>query len=144
MGEYVRNDWDGFDSGNQVYDEKKDKNYQARIWICLAIVMGIVLFILVSNLVKEITVLNRGTEFVAEVVQEGRAAKYRDENGTSYYFDLTSFYPRHDGVHVSMYYLDDIYKARPQNTLVSWFGNFGFFGAAFGFCMWRIWKIYKR
>lgn len=144
MGEYVRDEWDGFDTANHVYDDKKEKSFQSRIWVCIAIIMGLVLLFVTSNLITEIKVLTQGTEIVAQFDDKWSIAKYIDENGNSYSYDLSSYYPKHEGTVVSLYYIDDIYKAIPQNTLSSWLVNYTLFGAIFGLCVWRIVKIYKN
>lgn len=144
MGEYVRDEWDGFDTSNHVYDDKKEKSFQARIWICLAVVMGVVLLVVTSNLITEIKVLSHGTAIIAEVQEDGRAAKYVDEDGKYYAYNLSSYYPKYDGDAVTLYYIDDIHEARPQNTLISWIGHYAFFGISLGVCVWRIMKIYKQ
>ena len=47
----VYSDWEGFDSNVHVYDERKEKSYQSRIWWCLGLI-SIVIF--VSIFVREI------------------------------------------------------------------------------------------
>ena len=40
----VYSDWEGFDSNVHVYDERKEKSYQSRIWWCLGLI-SIVIFV---------------------------------------------------------------------------------------------------
>lgn len=137
--------WDGFDGTAHVYDDKKEKRYQSRIWIVMA---GIALVILISLVVKsgkEIYLLNHGQRIEAEYSEErGQLlARFRDENGMLRIIDISGYRPAHKGESITLYYLDAKSEPRPVNTLLSWLFYYFVFGGWFVFCIWRIHKIYR-
>lgn len=141
--EYIRDEWEGSGAGNSVYDEKEDKKYQARIWVCIAAVMAVVIIYLTGNLISEVHMILNANYIVAEYDVEHSIATYTTEDGRHCSFDVSGFYPKHDGDKIKMYYTDDVNMAIPQNTLISWLKNYAFVGVIFALCVWRIVVIFK-
>lgn len=145
MAEDNMNLWDGFDGTAHVYDDKKEKHYQSRIWIVLACVTLVILISMVIKCGKEIYLINYGQRIDAVYSEEhGQLlARFRDENDMLRIIDISAYRPAHEGDRVILYYTDSKAEPRPVNTLLSWVLYYLFFGGLFGFCIWRIRKIYR-
>ncbi len=136
------NDWAGFDSDTYVYNERKEKWYQATIWWCLGV---IALAISVSLIVREIK-----DYYITQTYQCVRA-ELRDDKGYAVYLveDVIRLYylPPHsvktDGNYVLLYYKNDIKYAEAVPTLASWLPHQIFFAALTLFSGWKLWTIYK-
>lgn len=145
MAEDNMNLWDGFDSTAHVYDDKKEKHYQSRIWIVIACVIIGILISLVVKSCKEIYLLNNGQRIEAEYSEEkGQLlARFRDENGHLRILDISGYKPAHKGESITLYYMEGQAEPRPVNTLSSWLFYYFVFGGLLVFCIWRIHKIYR-
>ncbi len=136
------NDWAGFDSDMHVYDERKEKWYQATIWWCLGV---IALVISVSLIVREIKdyYITRTYQCVrAELRDDKGYAVYLVEDVTRLYY-LSSHSVKTDGNYVLLYYKNDIEYAEAVPTLASWLPHQIFFAALTLFSGWKLWTIYK-
>ena len=141
----VQNEFDGFDGRelNYRYDEKKEKAFQAGIWIFISVFTGFILFSLGYNHIKEILLMQNGNFIDANYSIDYQKATCFDENNELLTFDLQAFSPVYEGQTVRLYYTDYIAQAQPANTLISWIGYYAFFGVIFGFAVWRIVVIYR-
>lgn len=120
--------------------KKKQKNARGGIWVVTAIVSFLLLASFVFNHVNEISIKKLGHEIQAQYREDGRkiTAVYTDEAGDAHTYDLSGYYPVHDGESVTLYYLLNVDEARPVNTLVSWIGYYALFGLVFAVSMWRL------
>lgn len=124
----------------QQEKKKKQKKAKGGIWVITAIVSFLLLASFVFNHINEISIKKLGHEIEAEYTEEGRkiTAVYIGEAGETHTFDLSSYYPVHDGDRITLYYLLNVDEARPANTLVSWIGYYAFFGLVFALSLWRL------
>lgn len=141
-----RNEFDGFNEENSThpYDDKKEKHFQADIWFLLA---GLSFLIFISSCYlhfKERHLINNGICIEAEYHTPTMTATYFDENGKYHNYDISSFSPVMDGDIIRLYYMQDIAKAVPENTLISWIGIHLFFIVLFAFSMWRVLSVYCK
>ncbi len=140
------NMWDGFDGREIVYDDKKEKSYHSRIWIVF-LVIGVLMFIsLFGRLGSEILLRMNGNTIEADYCKDAAKtyARVYDEDGKLYTINLAQFFtPVHDGDKITLYYYDDIIKARPMSSMSAWVGYFGFFGLMLGISIWRLYAIWK-
>lgn len=120
--------------------KKKQKNARGGIWVITAIVSFLLFASFVFNHVNEISMKKLGHEIQAEYREDGKriTAVYTDEAGNTYTYDLSSYYPVHDGESITLYYLMKVEEARPANTLVSWIGYYALFGLIFAGSLWRL------
>ncbi len=145
MAEDNMNLWDGYDGTAHVYDEKKEKRYQSRIWLAAG---GVLLCVLISMTVKcgrEIYLLACGSRIEAEYSERGghRLAEYRDENGHPRILDISGFLPARNGDHITLYYTEKKTEAVPLISPAAWLAYYAIFGGLFALCVWRIRRIYK-
>ena len=145
MAEDNMNPWDGYDGTDHVYDEKKEKRYQSRIWLVAG---GVLLCILISMMVKcagEIRLFVCGRRIEAEYSEQGgrRLAEYRDENGHLRIMDISGYLPARNGNHITLYYMEEEAEAVPFISPVAWAVYYLIFGALFALCIWRVRRIYR-
>lgn len=134
------NSWDGFDKSEQVYDDRKEKSYQNRIWYVLLGVASLCLVILLGNHVKELKLLFGGQFIQAEYYESSSrtVANYRSEDGKQYTWDLTGFQTKVENGTVRLYYEERIGDAIALTAWWLWVFYYGFFGGMAGLCIWRI------
>lgn len=134
------NSWDGFDKSEQVYDARKEKSDQNRIWYVLLGVASLCLLILLGNHVKELKLLFGG-QFIQAEYYEGSSqvvAMYNTEDGKRYVWDLTGFRTNVENGIVRLYYKEQIGEAIPLTIWWMWVLYYGVFGSMAGICIWRI------
>lgn len=145
MGRYDDVDLlDGFDGREIVYDEKKEKNYHARIWWFL---LGIVALVLVRGVtfhVNETKMKNSWNVIEADYYESTAQAIYIEESGSYHQYDISGFPAEHEGDKIKLYYENEIGYAEPVSELSFWIKTYLIFGAAALFCGWRLWRIYKK
>ncbi len=140
----VSENWDGFDSREHPYDEKKEQSFQAGIWIFLAVVFsGIILFI-TSNVINDLKMKREGTCVLAEYDEDSNRASFRDDKDLFHtlnmvYFD--DFKVTEDGK-VKLYYMDDPNDATPLSSYGEYFKHYILYGALLALCIWRILAAY--
>lgn len=141
-----RNAYDGFDNSCSVhsYDEKKEKWYEASIWVCIAVISGMILLYTIVEHSCEIYRMYWGKCVEAYYDEDRRIAVYTDQEGKEYKLTLGSYEPVYEGNTVKLYYTESIINARPANTMISWLRYYAFFGTLFGLSIWRIVKTYKK
>ena len=132
--------WDGFDAKQYVYDEHKEKNWRTGIWKILFCLMALIILYIITNHIDEIRLVKEGTMIEAEYDAKNSVALYWDENGSLHTYNLSSYYPAHEGDMVRLYYTDSINYARPRNTLSSRIFHYCFFGGLLALSVWRIKK----
>lgn len=137
--------WDGFDNGQVVYDDRKEKQYHSRIWMILLIIAGAMILSLFWRLGEDLVYKTRGTAIVAEYEKDATKsyARYYDENRKLYTYNMSDFFaPKPQGDRITLYYLSDLEEARPMSRASVWISYFAFFGAIFGICLWRLYRIW--
>lgn len=141
-----RNEYDGFDGKNSVqpYDDKKEKHFQADIWILLACLSFLIFTGSCYKHIKEVQLIHNGVCIEAEFHASTFTATYFDENGKYHGFDISGFIPVVDGDMIKLYYMEDIAEARPANTGTSWLGIHLIFIALFVLSVWRIAAVYRK
>lgn len=127
---------------NERYDEKKERSYQNRIWYVLLGVAVLCLLVLLGNLGKETYLLLKGECIKAEYYEGSfqKTARYYDEEGKLYTWDLTGIRVNVEDGMLRMYYEKELGKAIPLTPWWLWLVYYGFFGAMAGLCIWRIHK----
>lgn len=140
----TRNEYDGFDGGNKPYDDKKEKRFQADIWILLTSIFFLIFASSCYKHIDELHLVQKGACIEAEFHDSYYKATYYDENGKYYNFDISGYAPVVDGDIIRLYYKDDIAKARPANTGSSWLGIHLLFGALSALSMWRLIAVYHK
>ena len=135
---------DGFDGREIVYDEKKEKSYQARIWWALFAAAVLILLRGVTFHIDERKMVYSGNKIVAEYNESTAQAVYREEDGAFHQYDISGFTAEHDGDTITLYYEDTVAYAEPIHTVGFWLKTYLIFGTASLFCGWRLWRIYKR
>lgn len=141
-----RNEYDGFDGRNPVqpYDDKKEKRFQADIWILLAIFFFLMFVSSCYRHMEEYHLIQNSVCIEAKFHASDYTATYFDDNGKYYGFDVSGYSPVVDKDKICLYYMEDIAKARPANVLGFWIGTHLLFIALFAFSMWRIVAVYHR
>ena len=98
MAKYYKssNEYDGFDGKDsaQPYDDKKEKRFQADIWILLAVIFFLILVKTCYEHMSELYLVNNGSCIEAEYHSSSMRATYFDENNAYYGFDISVLYPR--------------------------------------------------
>ena len=134
---------DGFDGREIVYDEKKEKSYQARIWWALFIAAALILLRGATFHIEEQKLVKNGQQIIANYNEATGQAYYTDENGAYHHYDLAGMSVEHDDKTIVMYYETEMAYANPAQELSFWLKMYLFFGGAMILCGWRLWKIYK-
>lgn len=141
------NPWDGCGTGENVYNEKEDKRYQSSIWKYLFGVAALMLAFVIFNHGRELNVIWNGTSIEAEYYlgDSGRPmARYYDENGQLYIYQISATRAVHGENTITMYYTDTPRDAIFASTWISWAGYYVFFGVILAISLWRIIIIYKK
>ncbi len=138
----VYNDWEGFDSNVQVYDDRKEKSYQARIWWCVGVVC---LALSISLIVREIKDywITRTCPYLRAEIEENKDYAVYTLDGVMRIYYLPGHEVHTDGNDVLLYYKNDPRYADAVATLKSWLPHQLFFGGLTVFSGMRLWKIYK-
>lgn len=144
MREYTDNSWDGFDSSANVYDEKKDKRWNAGIWKIIAVLSALMLIYIFSNQIKEWYSIKHSTCIEASYDENTMRAIYIDENGMRYTYNLNNYYPANKNGYVRMYYTYDIRYAQPETSATARLSHYMIFGILFAISVRKTWKIYKQ
>ena len=144
MGRYDVDLLDGFDGRQLVYDEKKEKSYQVRIWWFL---LGVAVLILLRGImfhIDEIKMKNRWNVIEAEYREDTAQAVYREGNGAYHQYDISGFSAEYEGNVIRLYYEEQVGYAKPVHEAVFWIQTYLIFGVATAFSAWRLWVIYKK
>ena len=144
MGRYEVDLLDGFDGREVVYDEKKEKSYQARIWWALLIAAVLILLRGVTFHINEMKMKKTWTPIVAEYHEQTAEAYYTDENGIKHHYSLAGFAVEHVDGKVTLYYEQDVNFAEPVHIISFWIKTYFIFGVAIALFIWRLWMIYKK
>ena len=141
-----RSEFDGFDNSDsaKAYDDRKEKRFQADIWIFLSIVFVGIFITNGYKHIRELQLVQNGICIEAAFYGEQMRAAYVDENGKYYNFDVSGTRPVAEGDKIYLYYTDEIRKARPQTENTFWIGCYVFFGALSAFCIWRVVAVYRK
>lgn len=142
MGRYDVDLIEGYDSGACLYNEKKEKRYQASVWIGIMVFMGILLIRGIIWHVEEVYAVFNYQTVEAEYNEKMYYAYYKDENGREHQCSLSGHEPYIRDGKVTLYYKEDITKAFPVNTAWFWGKIYLFLGGVMAICIWRISKIY--
>ena len=129
-----------------VESEKDEQSYEARIWWMFLVVALIVLSYTIWHHYLNHNLVQSGTCIEAEYfVQNNQAqARYRDDAGQIYTYNLSSLNADHQGDTVKLYYKTDIRHAEPQRALQSWLFSYVLFGLMFIGCSFKLYLIYKK
>lgn len=143
---YVDNEWEGFDHSNNVYDERKEKSYHARIWWCLAIV-GVGIFIsLIVRQYKDYKITQTYNCVRAEVYgkPEDCNVVYKLENGRERIKHIPSHPVKKDGEYILMYYTDDSAYAKTIPSFKNWLPYYVFFIGISVLSVYKLYLIYMK
>lgn len=132
--------WDGFDGGEYVFDERKEKNFRSGIWKILLCISGLVLIYIAKNHIEEIILVHNGNVIEAQYDAEKYIATYKNDEGVYRTYRLSDYFPAHDGDTIRLYYTNSVNDAIPRNTLSSRLLHYAIFGGLFVMCVWRIRK----
>ena len=137
----VYSDWEGFDSNVHVYDERKEKSYQSRIWWCLGLIS---IAIFVSIFVREIRDyrVTQTYQYIRAEIRDEEKAVYTVDGVRQWYY-LPGHAVKMDGDFVLLYYKDDVRLLEAVATPASWIPHQLFFGALTAFSGWKLWSIYR-
>lgn len=129
-----------------VESEKDEQSYEARIWWMFLVVALIVLSYTIWHHYLNYNLVQNGTCIEAQYfVQSNQAqARYQDEAGQIYTYNLSSLNADHDEDTVKLYYVTDIRHAEPKRALKSWLFSYLFFGLMFVGCSFKLYTIYKK
>ena len=144
MGRHNVDLLDGFDGRQLVYDEKKEKRYQARIWWFL---FGAAVLILLRGVAFHVDEINMKKNFnMLEATYNERTAQavYIEENGAYHQYDISGFSAEYEGEIIRLYYEEQIGYAKPVHEIGFWIQTYLIFGAITIFTTWRLWIIYKK
>ena len=146
MGRHDIDLLEGFDGRQIVYDEEKEKKYQARIWWFF---LGIAIFILVRGFIFHVGEMKMKTSWnviEATYYESTAQAIYRGdgEEGVYYQYDISGFSAEHDGNKIKLYYEEYIAYAEPVHEIQFWLQTYLIFGLVAVFSGWRVWTIYKK
>ena len=144
MGRYDVDLLDGFDGRELVYDEKKEKSYQARIWWFLFGAAVLILLRGVTFHIDEVRMKNGWNVIEAEYREETAQAVYREENGAYHQYDISGFSAEYEGDIIKLYYEEQIGYAKPVHKIGFWIQTYLIFGIIAVFTAWRLWTIYKK
>lgn len=144
MKEYRDDSWDGFDTTANVYDEKKDKRWNAGIWKIIALLSALMLIYIFTDHIKELYMVKHSTCIEATYEESSTRAWYIDENGKRYTYYLNSYFPEIKNGYVRMYYTHDIRYAQPATSPTVRLSHYMIFGILFAISLRKIWKIYKH
>lgn len=130
-------------AGKKLSKQEKKKYGLIRLWVILAVISFMILVSIAFGHTNELTLRLWGHRIEAEYTEKGnhREARYVDEQGTLHTYDLSGYFPVHDGDRITLYYTNNLEEVTPENSMVSWLLYYLFFGAVFGFCMWQIHKF---
>lgn len=136
--------YEGLDSGENVYDPKKELHYQNRIWYFLGVFFTILIISLFVNQMKDLYLENNG-QYIEIEYSPGDAVAYgRASDGSYHSYNLAGINPKlYDGK-VRFYYMDDIRLARCLNHYSFYLKGYVFFFAALAICIWRIIVNFKN
>lgn len=132
--------WDGFDAGEYVYDERKEKKWRTGIWKVSICLTSLIILYLITDHIKEIRLVMEGTMIEAEYDEEKGIARYRDDKGMLHTYNMSSYFPAHEGGTIKLYYIGSVNYAMPRNTLASRVFYYLFFGAILAVSLWRLKK----
>lgn len=137
------NEWDGFDSQVEHYDEKEEKRYQSRIWWCLALIGCSIILITVFRQVKEAYMARTYQVVEAEyVADKPYLVKYTATDGIKRYYQLPEHSVRMKDGKVLLYYENDDTQAFAIGTFKSWILYYIFFGSMTGLSVYKLIRIY--
>lgn len=141
-----RSEFDGFDNSDSVkkYDDRKEKHFQADIWIFLSIIFVGIFAVNCYKHIRELQLVKNGICIEAEYFAEQMRATYFDENRNYYSFDVSGTRPVAEGDRIRLYYMNEIRSARPQTENTFWIGCYIIFGALSAFCIWRVVSVYRK
>ena len=139
------NAWEGFDGNQQHYDEKKEKQYQARIWWCLGLI-GLGIFIsLIVNQIKYYQVTQTYQCIEAEYVNDNsNRVHYYNDDGVEFFYEVPSHPVKGADGKVFLYYEEDCRYVRTVDTFLSWLPQYLFFTAITLFSIWKLQRIYRK
>lgn len=132
----------------KVFD--KEKWYQASVWVALAVFSLFVLCCTTFQFVREQVIMKTGHCIEADYFESSQAgsvyklATYEDEKGQVHYYTLNDFNPVIEDNMVRLYYTEYIENAVPQNTALTWAGDYLIFGSMLAFNIWRIIVNYRK
>ena len=144
MGRYDVDLLDGFDGRQLVYDEKKEKSYQARIWWFLLGAAVLILLRGVTFHIDEVKMKNSFFMIEATYYEETAQAVYVEENGSYHQYDIRGFSAEYEGDRIRLYYKDNVAYAKPVHRINFWIQTYLIFGSMAAFCAWRLRVIYKK
>lgn len=141
-----RSEFDGFDNSDSVqkYDDRKEKRFQADIWIFLSIIFAGIFAANGYKHIRELWLVRNGICIEAEYFADQMRATYFDEDRNYYSFDVSGTRPVTEGNVVRLYYTDEIRSARPQTTNAFWIGCYIIFGSLSALCIWRVVSVYRK
>lgn len=95
------------------------------------------------SLVKERNIIRQGNAIVCDYYVEtdgDEIARYYDDAGKLYTFNVTTMSAVHTQDSITMFYMSDIEQAIPETSLKGWLFYYLFFGMLGGISLWRIIK----
>lgn len=131
-------------------ENREEKWYQASVWVGLAVFSLFVLCCTTFQFVREQVIMKTGYCIEADYFESKQAggiyrlASYVDENGQVHKYQLNDFNPVIEGNIVKLYYTEFIENAVPQNTALTWVGDYFIFGSMLAFNIWRIIANYRK
>lgn len=144
MGKYQVDLMEGYDAKDCIYDEKKEKRYQATIWIVIMVCMILVLLRGVIWHIEELYIAATYQKLEAEYNEKSDYAYYIDRDGKEKQCSMDGYdFEINDGK-VTLYYNKDFSEIRPINTIWFWVKIYLFLGGIIAICIWRITKIYTK
>ncbi len=134
-------EWEGFDSNLHVYNERREKWHQARIWWCLG---AISLALSITLIVREFRdyQITRTYQCIRGEYVDGERVSYMAGDVQRFYY-LPAHSVRMDGDYVLLFYKEDISSLQTVPTLISWLPHQIFFAALTIVSGWRLWIVYK-
>lgn len=129
-----------------VESEKDEQSYEARVWWMFLVVAIIVLSYTIWHHYLNHNLVQNGTCIEAQYfIQSNQAqARYQDESGQIYTYNLSNLDADHDEDTVKLYYMTDIRHATPKRTIKFWLFSYTVFGLMFVGCIFKLYLIYKK
>lgn len=130
----------GFDNGEYIVDEKKERFYHARIWIFVGTIAILIFLSLIYSSISETILHSTGT--MIELDYKNGSAYGTLEDGSHIGFDLSGQNVLTRDGKIRLYYTDNVYSAKPETDPMFYIKSFSVFGILSLICVLKIYRIY--
>jgi hypothetical protein len=146
MKRVVGNEWDGFDTGPNIYEAEAERKYQSSIWKILTVVSVIAILALTVSFMAEWKLIRTGHAITAEYGEEYggvQKATYYGEDGKQLVYRFTDKSAAHTKDRIVIY-KDNEGNITLRTSWRYWAVRYGILAGVMCFSLWRIRKIYRN